>query len=719
VTRLSILPSALALGLVLTACGDDPGSNPGGFADASPLPDAPPPPPEPDAMQEEPDAGLPDAAPLPDAPTNPAGPDVTVISPTDAGGSTAADVIVTTSSVDVVCEALPDPTTMLPVNPNAVTVAAIGAEGETTTAQASPQAGQANRFVATVSVENFSNGPLTIRCTAADTAEPAAADSDENETFLDLGPNVIFVTPTDKEAFRAEVTALFQVLPDPVTDSGDTGATVDTDTVTVSIAGDPQDPDESGGFFSRTFLFDDFTPPLSGDVVIEVRASNTRQNSDASAAPVERVRRVTFVADDVGPTITITTPGPVELVSGVIDVTATITDAAGVGSVQGTLGRGAPFTLQPLGGDEFGATIDTRTFSNPEQVYPLLEVTATDGVGNTRTVGYEIALDNRPPLVTLDSPDMREFRVTPDFSLLSCSARFDPLGRDAVSFGQIVPQLFEIRARVEDRGNGPDNPGGVVLPIATVNLASVELYLLDDETLELLADLDNDDDNLCDEINPAVDPVLNPQGAEASLFNMAAVPISGSSAFVENFLRAPGSDGQIADAACFEEDETETPPANLCQSVDATRAIETPTGESAIFGLTPVDGDRCMGNAFDALANQVSDGWACLVVRAEDQLGNVGVSKILPVCIDTDSNTSDCAGTNNGDGTITPPGTVCPSSCVAQTDFTDIPGRQLRQVQVVGFTECSDGEDNDDDGDTDLDDPDCEGKPATTSETTD
>jgi hypothetical protein len=49
------------------------------------------------------------------------------------------------------------------------------------------------------------------------------------------------------------------------------------------------------------------------------------------------------------------------------------------------------------------------------------------------------------------------------------------------------------------------------------------------------------------------------------------------------------------------------------------------------FGVTP---QACMGIPFDSLASNIQEGWVCVAVRAEDNLGNHGVSAPLHMCID-------------------------------------------------------------------------------------
>jgi hypothetical protein len=64
----------------------------------------------------------------------------------------------------------------------------------------------------------------------------------------------------------------------------------------------------------------------------------------------------------------------------------------------------------------------------------------------------------------------------------------------------------------------------------------------------------------------------------------------------------------------------------------------------AIWTVPPAVEDRlqCAGRQFDALANNVNDGWACLAVSATDRLGSQQVSRPLRVCIDKDGDGAEC-----------------------------------------------------------------------------
>ena len=88
----------------------------------------------------------------------------------------------------------------------------------------------------------------------------------------------------------------------------------------------------------------------------------------------------------------------------------------------------------------------------------------------------------------------------------------------------------------------------------------------------------------------------------------------------------------------------------------------------------------CSGIQFDTLANNIQEGWTCIAVRAEDYLGNIGVSPILPVCVDyePDGNPAECP-------TFDP---LCPTSWGNVPDANICLGTQNPQTLEVTNTPC-------------------------------
>jgi hypothetical protein len=692
---------------VLAACGGG-GGDDDDFADASPQPDTGP---TPDGGDGDGDG---DAGGPVDGPVDVTGPIVTVIDPVDPAGSLDSDDIVTTDRLVARCEVEGNPNTGDGVDPASVRVNAFGVGGMMRQAFAQPTTVE-DVYEATLVLTGFFNGELTVRCTASDLATPARTNSAETLTFLDLGPAITVFSPLDNASYANAVDVSFRISADPVA-ADDPGAAPNlVDGFTASVAGvditDDLDP-QGGGVFSGTIQFTDpsFVPSLDGDQTLVIRAANTR-----SPTPVERLRTVPFRADSQGPSITIDEPAPGELIAGIMQVSATISDPAGVDdlSVVATLAGTHSFPLTFAGGDTYEGSFDTRTLktappcsvSNPDcLVHPNLVVRARDAVGNERAVGRVITLDNVSPIVDLDPPPMREMQYNPTRGINQCSWYFDPLGShpyygddtsgeagdaSAADDGETVPQLSELRARIEDRGNGASASTGVLVPMAGVDEGSAQIYVLDDSQGALIVDTDGD--GVCDDINPNIVPTTVPVASnEAAVVDLVALAPEGVSVFTvddpDPFDHSPGS----LEFLCFEGDDTDVG-LPLCVQEPGNRITSTQEGDPVIYGLATPTEDQCWGNAFDSYAANIADGWACVAVRARDGVGNIGVSPPLRVCFDADGNQSDgCADW----GEIQAPPDDCTGTWNASTGVTDeaddciLPiGGAAAKAPAVGFAE--------------------------------
>jgi Bacterial Ig domain len=463
--------------------------------------------------------------------------------------------------------------------------------------------------------------------------------------------------------------------------------------VTAHIGGVPVTVTPTGGgSYFATIVFDDpaFVPSLDGPVAIEVDATDSRTPDG-----VTRTEAITFVADTDGPVIQVQTPTPGQLVSGLIDIQAQVTDPAGIDSVVATVAQQYDVTLFQTGNDVYSATFDTRQLST-SWVFPLLTVRARDAVGNESAVGRVITLDNRPPLVSMDPPSMREAICLSsdgeckDTDQRECSTLFDPVGGDAADDGELVGELVELRVRTEDRGNGASAPSGVFIPNAGVDPAAVSLYVLDDSDGALLVDTDGD--GVCDAINPALVPTTVPSADnETAVVSLVALGPAGNSFFSGN-IGAVGGNPEIADGQCIAKDPpADTPPNALCSTAAMTRQIATEFGGlPEIFSIPPTNDPQCAGNAFDSAATNISDGWACVATVAKDTLGNVGVSPPLRICIDADGDGTDANDGSTGTsltslgcaavyGNKAAPGNRpdCTDGCTLPDTFSDFPKLQV------------------------------------------
>lgn len=673
--------SALALGAAPGCGGDD-------HFDPLPNSDGGPEVPGPDARG---------GGDVPDGQIDVDGPVITVLSPTEpAPGDYSTGSIVTSDQVAVVCLVERNPETNAPIDSTSVVIEAVS--GDRIVEMAGAPGGNVDEYSALLDVADFDNGALQIRCTASDLADAPKTNSGSIDTFLDLGPKIEIFSPIAGQSYGQQVDISFSVTEVPVAPD-DVGAVVDA--VTVTVGGiDVLVEDTGGGNYFGTVVFDDpaFVPELSGQVEIQVTASNVRAD-----LPVSSAAETVFVADINGPVIAVTAPDPGEVVGGFITITATISDTAGVATVLARIAHQFEIELEPSSGNNFSGTFDSRVLPD-FFVFPLVEVIALDAVGNETGVGRVVTVDNRPPLVALDPPRIREYycpipegesTVSCDPSNadpMECSASIDPVGSDAVNDGQTLGQLIELRARIEDQGNGPLSPTtGVAIPHAGVDHDEVRLYVLDDSDGALLVDLDND--GVCDDINPEIVPTSFPTASnEAAVASM--VPISpGGESFYPETLDDIGTFAGLEDSGCAGAlDFDATPPDTLCTTTDSTIVKPAVDGDNAIFTLAPITEASCMGNAFDAPASNISDGWACVAVRSQDLLGNTRVSPPLRVCIDFDGDGTD--GTEGGgnplDGLGCAPGfgeiadegnrPLCTDGCLPAQSFVDIPDYNMFEV---------------------------------------
>jgi hypothetical protein len=189
--------------------------------------------------------------------------------------------------------------------------------------------------------------------------------------------------------------------------------------------------------------------------------------------------------------------------------------------------------------------------------------------------------------------------------------------------GKMAPQVFDLRARIEDDGNRAE--GLKLVPIAGVSADATAVYILDDHTQPLVVDTDGN--GTCDSINPLLVPTTEPptQGDQVLKVRLVAVPPAGRADYT------PASDSAVP-GVCLAGRDLEIPPP-LCLGTQPTIAIGYAFTQPAIWGVDEVDGAHCLGGQFDALANNIAEGWACIAVGTTDKNGNFSVSAPLRVYI--------------------------------------------------------------------------------------
>jgi hypothetical protein len=402
------------------------------------------------------------------------------------------------------------------------------------------------------------------------------------------------------------------------------------------------------GVYKGNIDFASFVPPLEGPQLVTFRAIN----ENGTISMVQR----SFTSDNTGPAISATSPGLGAMVGNVITIKATVDDLAGVDdtSVIAVVGNGNQnfeVVLTPQGNKLYSAFFDTTKLPD-YTLFPTLSFRARDKLGNESTASYMLTLDNQPPLLDLDPAYIRVTRITAGQTV--CSWPFDPVGPDAIDDGDLVAQLFDVRARIEDEGNKPLTGDSDAELIGGIDPASVKLFVLGNASHPLVVDTSDPPDGYCDDVNPELVPTTKPQtDLDAQVLDMVALPPQGGGDFTLNpdtSCSIPGlTDPKIPDPICKSTENAykalwmqEDPRAH---STNMTIAISyTSKRTPAIYTLGPIvgDGAQCAGRQFDS-SNNLKNGWACLAAKASDSLGNTQVSRPLRVCVVADPTKKGCA----------------------------------------------------------------------------
>jgi hypothetical protein len=498
-------------------------------------------------------------------------------------------------------------------------------------------------YAGTISIGALPAGTYTLTVSAASSG---GATGDATASIsITAGPTLIVNSPVEGKSYNGSLT--IEILVDP-------GAMPPT----VTVAGMPvmapalflAIPASSTNMFDTyraTIAFGPTTPPpspalafppLSGVQLLDATESDGQTTSE--------VKR-TFTIDTTGPTIANTFPGPGDIAGGVVLISATVSDPSGVlpSSVIAVIGdeAGNPVFTLNLALDPTGAystLFDTANLTGCQPppatslciVYPTISFRAVDLVGNQTTVGYDFAVDNVAPVADLDPPQMRGRRL--GVNGYECSFAFDPLSvnqfvGDMPNDGCMVPQVFDLRARIEDDGNRA--VGLKVVPIAGIDPANTNVYVWHVDTSASNPPpltVDTDGDGTCDAINPLLVPTSSPptQSNQVLQIRLAGVPPAGGADFRPD-ATLPGN------APCGPGTAT-APPKELCTTDQPTIAIGYAENSPAVWSVEPIDPVlRCLGNQFDALANNIPEGWACIAVATADLAGSKSVSVPIRVYI--------------------------------------------------------------------------------------
>lgn len=490
-----------------------------------------------------------------------------------------------------------------------------------------------NGFKITVDISGLQEGQHLVRVTARDVSNRLGyADVYFN---YDKGPIITVYSPSVNGRYHGGMNVSFRVRDDDGVQASSVQAVLASQNLALT-QGNVSTETANGNpvwiDFSTTVLFNDpmFSPPLDGVQRITVSAENSLGNSADKS--------VDFVVDNTGPVIQVTSHTEGQIIGSITHISATITDEAGVlaSSVTAVIGNNDVQYTLPLraaaNSDVYEGSFDTTVLPSTF-VWPALQVFATDLLGNESSVAFQLALDNQPPLASLDPPENMRMAKKNSSKQLECSLEFDPVGWNSANDGTQVAQVFWLRARVEDRGNGAY--GAMWSPLALVNQSAVELYILDDTSQALV--VDRNGDGICNDINPNLLPTVTLSGdpRETLKLNMVALKPAGTADYRPDMITpTPPPPCQAWGVAT-------DPPDFLCPVVEDDLNVliwyTFDKAEPAIYGLPPFNASSplyCSGIQFDARANNIAEGWACIAVKAIDNVGNVGVSAPLRVCID-------------------------------------------------------------------------------------
>jgi hypothetical protein len=553
----------------------------------------------------------------------------------------AGVILSTNAAADVVAKVTIDKGPDV-VDPSSVRVALVPAGG-TGAVSAAPLVGPtgpagSGLFSGKLSLAGLATGDYTL-IVAARSSTNLEGSSSVN-VKLDAGPKITVLSPIAGHHYKGSI--IVQVLVDgglypPATILG------------ASIAGIPISLQaiDTGGLYRAAF---DLTSPqpLTGDQIFEVSAKDSNPNN-----PTTTDIKFVFNVDLDGPTIAATTPAPGTIVGQVVRISAAVSDPAGVdaSTVQVLIGdKNNPQFKLPLMADAtgaFSALFDSRQLTSckllPNQtlciVRPTLSFRAADLLGNETTLSYEIALDNIPPVADLVPPPIRVSKLAAG---VRCSFAFDPLSRniyagDAPDDGCLVPQMFDLRARIEDAGNYA--AGIKQIPISGIDPDVTAAYVLNDTSQPLV--VDSDGDGNCDIINPKLIPTTSPptDSHQVLKVRMRPVPPAGAADFRKDDSIGP-------DLACAPGEDT-NPPLDICDAENPTVAISYIDAKTstiwAVEPIAPDDPRYCFGSQLDTKANNIQEsggstttmpGWRCIAVATADMNGNLSTSAPIRVWVD-------------------------------------------------------------------------------------
>jgi hypothetical protein len=559
--------------------------------------------------------------------------------------------------VKVLCEVSPaDGPEAAPVNPSTIKLEMLDAEG-TRVDQVTGAAtlSKAVEYAATFMLTSLPDdtGRISFRCSASDRSTPSRTGSDTVSTFVDRGPKIEVHEPTADSAHALGGAKVFEfaVTPEPLMDP-DPGAALTQ--VTLEVDGNPisalAERTDNPGVYWASVNFEDtkvFPRTPTGTVPVVIRAQDARG--------ALRTETYSIVVDGQGPVIKITSPVDKTVVGSQILLEFTVDDPlAGVDPATVLVYvNDVAYAYDPDGQwSQQDGKFSFRFSSGQIQgsvVQATLAVKAKDEVGNQSTgESLLIYIDTQPPLLDLDSGNVREVKPTGQ-----CSDSFDPLGWQAASDTETVFAMALFRVLVLEQTNHV--PGQIVLHHAGTVQDSVYLYLQPDPNTPLL--IDTNGDGQCDELATMV-------GTQALPYqHLKPVTPAGEPSYGLNDF-----DTVAPTATWCVNSSSKTTPDRLCtpKVSDLTRVINDAAVGTipAVYAIGTLAGIECTGSQWEIRQFVNTDSWICLAARGVDNVGNVGISRPLRVCMDTDGDPD--AGSTVCKDTLPP---TCTDGCTPPAGY--------------------------------------------------
>jgi hypothetical protein len=575
------------------------------------------------------------------------GPLIDILAP-EAATDPNTDMIVTSSTVTVRCKVTRSQSRFAhDVNPSSVAILAKSGKDALTgvvTAQAD------DVFEADFNLADFKNGPLSFTCSADDVAMPAHTGTTTIDTFLDLGPEIVLLDPMDMGtyALTGKLAIRFQVKESKVAGNDKEAAPKN---IKLEASGQNVKITESAsehGLYTASVNYNDrkLFPMAPTSSAISITAASSR----TPKAPV-RKERADITLDADGPTIAVNAPGYMTIVRGDVVLSVTVSDPAGIkmDSITGTINNDlyALTEWKNNGGGNFTTHFDTVPFGTKLTMLTI-NIKASDEVGNESTIDHILRLDNVPPLISLDPPNIR-IGVR---SSTTCSVAFDPVGDDAKN--DLDKSDYSGMYRVEVRELTNHSPDANIDYVAGVKDGTVKIFAQEDPNIPLL--IDTNGDGQCDEINS--DALA--ENERPTQLTLQSLSVRGTPPYLSTATFGPNDPPW-----CTAGGLAPPLPSTLCAATALTYAAPQPIEgvPPAIYGIGPTnnDGGACEGNTWELLPI-VGEGWKCIAARVEDKIGNVGVSRPLRICFDDGDGTPDCDPM-----TQTPPD--CRDNCTLPPDF--------------------------------------------------